>query len=239
MDRGGRSHQPSRAGFCAVRGSARRCAALHRRKKTSFPSPGGEGGPRRALSPAVAGRILRRARERTTMCGAAPPQENFFSFSRGRRWTATGALTSRRGPDEGFLAPPRFTGGDAAPNRRRGAAQERMKRVPDLFPPPLPSGVPEPSKFGEAPTPLPLFPLPAGEGRGARGERVRGVSHAADAVRSAGSTPRKALPVMATRLCRGILALGCNAGFQPAPESPVWWRDDQIGAALNIETSTT
>ena len=29
-----------------------------------------------------------------------------FSFSEGRRWTAAGVLTSRRGPDEGFLPAP-------------------------------------------------------------------------------------------------------------------------------------
>jgi hypothetical protein len=29
------------------------------------------------------------------------------TFSAGRRWTATGVLTSRRGPDEGSLPPPR------------------------------------------------------------------------------------------------------------------------------------
>ena len=31
------------------------------------------------------------------------PQKECFSFSQGRRWTATGVLTSRRGPDEGSL----------------------------------------------------------------------------------------------------------------------------------------
>ena len=30
-------------------------------------------------------------------------KETLFSFSEGRRWTATGVLTSRRGPDEGSL----------------------------------------------------------------------------------------------------------------------------------------
>ena len=33
----------------------------------------------------------------------ACPQKTLFSFSGGRRWTATGVLFSRRGPDEGLL----------------------------------------------------------------------------------------------------------------------------------------
>ena len=39
--------------------------------------------------------------------GVRAPGEGFVSFSEGRRWTATGVLTSRRGPDEGSLPPPR------------------------------------------------------------------------------------------------------------------------------------
>ncbi len=35
--------------------------------------------------------------------GARARKKRFFSFSQGRRWTATGVLTSRRGPDEGSL----------------------------------------------------------------------------------------------------------------------------------------
>jgi hypothetical protein len=45
-------------------------------------------------------------RRRAPRCAAGRRhKEALFSFSQGRRWTATGVLTSRRGPDEGSLAP--------------------------------------------------------------------------------------------------------------------------------------
>jgi hypothetical protein len=44
--------------------------------------------------------------------GAPARVTTVFSFSQGRRWSATGVLPSRRGPDEGSL-PPRATGANA------------------------------------------------------------------------------------------------------------------------------
>ena len=58
--------------------------------------PLSRGHPARALAGAGRSRDSVRARSRPAM---------ITTFSEGRRWTATGVLTSRRGPDEGSLPP--------------------------------------------------------------------------------------------------------------------------------------
>ena len=61
---------------------------------TPHPPPCGPPSPRRR------GKLFSRAAARPAI---------FPTFSEGRRWTATGVLTSRRGPDEGSLPPPSTT----------------------------------------------------------------------------------------------------------------------------------
>ena len=63
---------------------------------------------RATLSPGRGNSYFGRARARQGVRGGTP-QEKPFSFSEGRRWTAHGILTSRRGPDEGSLPPPSKT----------------------------------------------------------------------------------------------------------------------------------
>ena len=103
------------------------------------------------------------------------PPKTLLSFSGGRRWAATGVLSSRRGPDEGSLpeaAGSCFAEGCLTPHlffpskgwrqcghrRRRGGSD------------------PSPASPRQVGTPAASHPLPRGEGNDAWGARERLIS---------------------------------------------------------------
>jgi len=67
---------------------------------------------------------------RVQVHGRARPAKTLFPFSEGRRWTATGVLTSRRGPDEGSLRMLHFIARRKTFTLSAKTADKRCGRVP-------------------------------------------------------------------------------------------------------------